>query len=166
MRLKNWLIRSYSMADTPLPKGDPSLNCVILVLWRTEKMNMIWHDQIETDSHASASRQHATSVSCIALFASFGRRFRLQTLRKTIVGWPRKTQTPSAGCSRPMCSRIEVISSARQSLALPFAQTFPAKNGLCAFSSPTVVIGPCPGQMIVSSGSVRIFSRLFCSASS
>src|SRR5882724_2805743 len=44
-------------------------------------------------------------------------------------------------------------------------QTLPAKNGLCSFSSPTVVIGPCPGQMIVSSDSVRIFSRLFCSAS-
>jgi hypothetical protein len=45
-------------------------------------------------------------------------------------------------------------------------QTFPAKNGLCTFSSPTVVIGPCPGQMMVSSGSVRIFSRLFRNASS
>src|ERR1043166_7080786 len=45
------------------------------------------------------------------------------------------------------------------------AQTLPAKNGLCTFSSPTVVIGPCPGQMIVSSGNVRIFSRLFRNAS-
>src|SRR3954454_10097054 len=44
-------------------------------------------------------------------------------------------------------------------------QTLLAKNGLCRFSSPTVVIGPCPGQMIVSSGNVRIFSRLFCNAS-
>src|SRR6266446_2582806 len=40
-----------------------------------------------------------------------------------------------------------------------------AKNGLCFFSSPTVVIGPWPGQMIVSSGSARIFSRLFRTAS-
>jgi hypothetical protein len=32
VRLKNWLIRSYSMADTPFPKSDPSLNRVILVL--------------------------------------------------------------------------------------------------------------------------------------
>src|ERR1700747_2427788 len=45
-------------------------------------------------------------------------------------------------------------------------QTFPAKNGLCCFSSPTVVIGPCPGQMMVSSGNVRIFSRLFRRAAS
>src|SRR5205823_14385828 len=44
-------------------------------------------------------------------------------------------------------------------------QTLLAKNGLCCFSSPTVVIGPCPGEMIVSSGNVRIFSRLFCKAS-
>src|SRR3982751_5684081 len=44
-------------------------------------------------------------------------------------------------------------------------QTFPEKNGLCSFSSPTVVIGPCPGQIIVSSGNVRIFSRLFRNAS-
>ena len=36
----------------------------------------------------------------------------------------------------------------------------PAKNGLCSFSSPTVVIGPCPGQMIVSLGNVRIFSTI------
>src|SRR5438046_6232647 len=43
--------------------------------------------------------------------------------------------------------------------------TRPAKNGLCCFSSPTVVIGPCPGQMIVSFGNVRIFSRLFRKAS-
>src|SRR5437660_7871061 len=42
---------------------------------------------------------------------------------------------------------------------------FAAKNGLCRFSSPTAVIGPCPGQMIVSSGNVRIFSRLFRKAS-
>src|SRR5437762_502877 len=44
--------------------------------------------------------------------------------------------------------------------------TLPTKNGLCAFSSPTVVIGPWPGQMTVSSGSVKIFSRLFRNASS
>src|SRR5438132_14026297 len=44
-------------------------------------------------------------------------------------------------------------------------QTLPAKNGLCIFSSPTVVIGPCPGQMIVSSGKVITFSRLFFIAS-
>ena len=44
-------------------------------------------------------------------------------------------------------------------------QTFPTKNGLCAFSSPTLVIGPCPGQMIVSSGNVKILSRLFRIAS-
>src|SRR2546423_13438291 len=44
-------------------------------------------------------------------------------------------------------------------------QALPAKNGLCRFSSPTVVIGPCPGQMIVSSGNVSIFSRLFRKAS-
>src|SRR4030095_8897404 len=43
--------------------------------------------------------------------------------------------------------------------------TLPTKNGLCCFSSATVVIGPCPGQMIVSYGKVRIFSRLFCKAS-
>src|SRR5437867_8878690 len=43
--------------------------------------------------------------------------------------------------------------------------TLPAKNGLCCFSSPTVVIGPCPGQMIVSLGNVSIFSRLFRKAS-
>src|SRR2546425_872766 len=39
------------------------------------------------------------------------------------------------------------------------------KNGLCAFSSPTVVSGPCPGHRIVSSGNVRICSRLFRNAS-
>src|ERR1051326_2958476 len=39
------------------------------------------------------------------------------------------------------------------------------KNGLCCFSSPTVVSGPCPGQSIVSSGNVRIWSRLFRNAS-
>src|ERR1700741_2698292 len=50
-------------------------------------------------------------------------------------------------------------------LRLRSHQTFPAKNGLCTFSSPTVVIGPCPGQMMVSSGNVRIFSRLFRNAS-
>src|SRR6476469_2458289 len=44
-------------------------------------------------------------------------------------------------------------------------QTLPAKNGLCCFSSATVVIGPCPGQMMVSSDKVRIFSMLFCKAS-
>src|SRR5439155_11814165 len=44
-------------------------------------------------------------------------------------------------------------------------QSLPAKNGLCCFSSTTVVMGPCPGQIIVSSGNVRIFSRLFCNAS-
>ena len=44
-------------------------------------------------------------------------------------------------------------------------QTFPAKNGLCTFSSPTVVIGPCPGQIMVLSGNVRILSRLFRNAS-
>src|SRR6476619_7442091 len=50
-------------------------------------------------------------------------------------------------------------------LHLAVHQTLPAKNGLCCFSSPTVVIGPCPGQMMVSSGDVRIFSTLFCKAS-
>jgi len=40
-------------------------------------------------------------------------------------------------------------------------QTLPAKKGLVLFLSPTDVIGPCPGQMIVSSGNVRIFSRCF-----
>src|SRR6478736_8744615 len=50
-------------------------------------------------------------------------------------------------------------------LHLAVHQTLPAKNGLCCFSSPTVVIEPCPGQMMVSSGNVRIFSRLFCNAS-
>src|SRR5258705_13383456 len=44
-------------------------------------------------------------------------------------------------------------------------QTLPAKNGLCCFSSPTVVIGPWPGPIMVSFGKVRIFSRLFCKAS-
>src|SRR5262249_61283546 len=44
-------------------------------------------------------------------------------------------------------------------------QTLPTKNGLCCFSSPTVVTGPCPGQMMVSSRNVRIFSRLSCKAS-
>ena len=39
------------------------------------------------------------------------------------------------------------------------------RTGCARFSSPTVVIGPCPGQMMVSSGKVRIFSRLFCKAS-
>src|SRR5438552_11976294 len=43
--------------------------------------------------------------------------------------------------------------------------SFSTKKGLCLFSSPTVVIVPCPGQRIVSSGNVRIFSRLFCNAS-
>ena len=52
-----------------------------------------------------------------------------------------------------------------QTSTIKLLQTFPAKNGLCFFSSPTVVIGPCPGQMMVSSGNVRIFSRLFCTAS-
>src|SRR4029078_269006 len=42
---------------------------------------------------------------------------------------------------------------------------FAAKNGLCCFSSTTVVMGPCPGQIIVSPGKVRIFSRLFFKAS-
>src|SRR6478736_10554791 len=50
-------------------------------------------------------------------------------------------------------------------LHLVVHQTLPAKNALCCFSSATVVIGPWPGQMIVSSGNVRIFSRLFCKAS-
>src|SRR5512140_2471036 len=49
-------------------------------------------------------------------------------------------------------------------LAALLHQVLPAKNGLCCFSSPTVVIGPCPGQMIVSSRNVRIFSRLFRNA--
>ena len=48
---------------------------------------------------------------------------------------------------------------------IKYHQTLPAKNGLCCFSSPTVVIGPCPGQMIVSFGNVRIFSTLLRSAS-
>lgn len=40
------------------------------------------------------------------------------------------------------------------------------KNGLLACSWPTVVRGPCPGQIIVSDGSVRMFSRTFCLARS
>src|SRR5690554_4446594 len=40
-----------------------------------------------------------------------------------------------------------------------------AKKGLCRFSSPTEVSGPWPGQITVSSGRVRIFSRLFLQAS-
>ena len=42
----------------------------------------------------------------------------------------------------------------------------PQKNGLCAFSSATVVSGPCPGQSSVSGGRVRICSRTFCRAKS
>src|SRR3954447_16579151 len=48
---------------------------------------------------------------------------------------------------------------------LDYARNDSAKKGLCAFSLPTVVSGPWPGQMIVSSGSVRIFSALVCTAS-
>ena len=40
------------------------------------------------------------------------------------------------------------------------------KNGLCAFSSATVVSGPWPGQIKVSGGSVKICSRTFCFAKS
>src|SRR3982074_1573690 len=36
-----------------------------------------------------------------------------------------------------------------------------AKKGLCTLSFATVVIGPCPGQMMVSGGRDSIFSRLF-----
>src|ERR1700730_3739610 len=36
-----------------------------------------------------------------------------------------------------------------------------AKKGLCTLSFATVVIGPCPGQMMVSGGRDNIFSRLF-----
>jgi len=49
VRLKNWFICSQARADTPFPKRDPSLDGVILVLWRAEKVNMIRHYQIETD---------------------------------------------------------------------------------------------------------------------
>jgi len=40
------------------------------------------------------------------------------------------------------------------------------KNGLCAFSSATVVNGPWPGQISVSGGSEKICSRTFCFARS
>lgn len=40
-----------------------------------------------------------------------------------------------------------------------------AKNGLCTFCSPTVVSGPWPGQMTVSSLNVRISARFVASAS-
>ena len=40
------------------------------------------------------------------------------------------------------------------------------KNGLCSFSSATIVSGPEPGQIKVSAGSVRICSRIFYLANS
>ena len=40
------------------------------------------------------------------------------------------------------------------------------KNGLFAFSSPTVVNGPCPAQINVSDGSEKICSLIFCFATS
>src|SRR3954463_657578 len=90
--------------------------------------------------------------------------FQLRVLTLSAANDPRglefANQRFSCAPEVPLCSRREPTSNLK-----PQTSNFAAKNGLCRFSSPTVVIGPCPGQMIVSFGNVRILSRLFCKAS-
>src|SRR6266496_6573280 len=77
----------------------------------------------------------------------------------------RRFQTATSSFEHSALFRHSSFVIRASSLTVIKDQMRPAKNGLCSFSSPTVVIGPCPGQMIVSSDSVRIFSTLFCNAS-
>ena len=61
--------------------------------------------------------------------------------------------TKTSRCSTTQCDRrpeSERLSRSAQ------------KNGLCSFSSATVVNGPCPGQISVSAGNEKICSRTFC----
>src|SRR3569833_1216163 len=69
------------------------------------------------------------------------------------------------GC-RCGLSRQQVDGQKQREQQGDFTHGCAQKNGLCAFSSATVVSGPCPGQINVSGGSVRIWSRTFCFANS
>jgi len=74
-----------------------------------------------------------------------------------------------SGLLAPVSSLSRVLAVLLGSCELPppnLLRSSAQKNGLCAFSSATVVNGPWPGQSNVSAGSVRICSRTACRAKS
>ena len=79
------------------PETDPVLDLATFIYWRTKDMDVIRHDQITTyQPRISFVPRRNKRVMHIRIGETL-RPVSAQTVRKTIVGWPRKMKTPSAG---------------------------------------------------------------------